>query len=147
VTATLAWELTLTAGSIHQIEETCMASRRTPDSTPSSQPTKPAAKPAARKAAAKPAPVTTPPVAATDVTEPAKSAPARQQATASKAKARPEVGMRRAITEDMRRGMIAEGAYLRAERRGFAPGHEEEDWLAAEAEVDHLLSADSKMAQ
>jgi len=27
-------------------------------------------------------------------------------------------------------------AYLRAERRGFAPGHELEDWLAAEIEVD-----------
>jgi len=35
--------------------------------------------------------------------------------------------------------MISEGAYLRAERRGFAPGHEAEDWLAAEAEVDALL--------
>ena len=28
--------------------------------------------------------------------------------------------------------MIAEAAYLRAERRGFAPGHEHEDWFAAE---------------
>ena len=37
--------------------------------------------------------------------------------------------------------MIAEGAYLRAERRGFAPGYEEMDWLAAEAEVDALLKA------
>ncbi len=37
--------------------------------------------------------------------------------------------------------MIAEAAYLRAERRGFAPGHEHEDWLAAEAEVDGLLRA------
>jgi hypothetical protein len=45
------------------------------------------------------------------------------------------------VSEDVRRGMIAEGAYLRAERRGFAPGHEEEDWLAAEAEVDRLLKA------
>jgi hypothetical protein len=35
--------------------------------------------------------------------------------------------------------MIAEAAYLRAERRGFAPGHEAEDWLAAEVEVDALL--------
>jgi hypothetical protein len=26
-------------------------------------------------------------------------------------------------------------AYFRAERRGFAPGYEMEDWLAAEAEV------------
>ena len=45
------------------------------------------------------------------------------------------------VSEDVRRGMIAEGAYLRAERRGFAPGHEETDWLAAEAEVDALLKA------
>jgi Protein of unknown function (DUF2934) len=45
------------------------------------------------------------------------------------------------VSEDVRRGMIAEGAYLRAERRGFAPGHEAEDWLAAEAEVDALLKA------
>ena len=35
--------------------------------------------------------------------------------------------------------MIAEAAYLRAERRGFAPGQESEDWLAAEVEVDALL--------
>jgi Protein of unknown function (DUF2934) len=45
------------------------------------------------------------------------------------------------VSEDVRRGMIAEGAYLRSERRGFAPGHEAEDWLAAEAEVDALLKA------
>ena len=44
-----------------------------------------------------------------------------------------------ALTPEARRTMIAEGAYLRAERRGFAPGHETEDWLAAEAEVDALL--------
>jgi hypothetical protein len=35
--------------------------------------------------------------------------------------------------------MISENAYLRAEGRGFEPGHETEDWLAAEAEVDALL--------
>jgi Protein of unknown function (DUF2934) len=46
------------------------------------------------------------------------------------------------ISEDTRRGMIAEAAYLRAERRGFAPGYETEDWLSAEAEVDALLRAD-----
>lgn len=34
-----------------------------------------------------------------------------------------------------REALIAENAYFRAERRGFAPGHELEDWLAAEAEV------------
>jgi Protein of unknown function (DUF2934) len=43
------------------------------------------------------------------------------------------------LTAEARRTMIAENAYLRAERRGFAPGHEAEDWFAAEAEVDALL--------
>jgi hypothetical protein len=40
-----------------------------------------------------------------------------------------------------REALIAEAAYFRAQRRGFAPGHEEEDWLAAEAEVDGRLNA------
>jgi Protein of unknown function (DUF2934) len=31
--------------------------------------------------------------------------------------------------------MIAERAYFKSEQRGFAPGHETEDWLAAEAEI------------
>lgn len=43
------------------------------------------------------------------------------------------------ITAADRRQMIAEAAYLRAERRGFTPGGELEDWLTAEAEVDALL--------
>jgi hypothetical protein len=35
--------------------------------------------------------------------------------------------------------LIAKAAYYRAEKRGFAPGHETEDWLAAESEVDARL--------
>ena len=31
--------------------------------------------------------------------------------------------------------MIAESAYYKAEKRGFAAGHEIEDWLEAEQEV------------
>jgi hypothetical protein len=46
------------------------------------------------------------------------------------------------VTPEARRALIAENAYLRAERRGFEPGHETEDWLAAEAEVEALLSAE-----
>jgi hypothetical protein len=45
------------------------------------------------------------------------------------------------VTEDQRRGMIALSAYLRAERRGFSPDSEAEDWLAAEKEVDALLNS------
>ncbi len=31
--------------------------------------------------------------------------------------------------------MTAQAAYYRAQQRGFAPGHELDDWLAAEEEV------------
>jgi hypothetical protein len=46
-----------------------------------------------------------------------------------------------AVSDEMRRAMIAEAAYLRAEQRGFVSGYELEDWLLAEREVDALLSA------
>ncbi len=39
-------------------------------------------------------------------------------------------------THDDRERRIAVAAYLRAERRGFAPGAELEDWLEAEKEED-----------
>jgi hypothetical protein len=65
----------------------------------------------------------------------ARSAPAKgKRSTSSKSAGRASVS-----AED-RRAMIAEAAYLRAERRGFDPGHETEDWLAAEEEVDALLA-------
>jgi len=38
--------------------------------------------------------------------------------------------------DDARRQAVAMSAYYRAEARGFAPGGEEEDWLAAEREVE-----------
>lgn len=38
-------------------------------------------------------------------------------------------------TSTERESMVRMAAYFRAERRGFAPGYEIEDWLAAEAEV------------
>ena len=47
--------------------------------------------------------------------------------------------LRARVTAETRRALIAEAAYLRAERRGFSPGQETDDWLAAEAEVDALL--------
>jgi len=74
----------------------------------------------------------------TDV--PAKNPPARDAPRPSaRVRPSPTEPVRLALTPEARRTMIAEGAYLRAERRGFAPGHETEDWLAAEAEVDVLL--------
>ena len=41
---------------------------------------------------------------------------------------------------DWHRQMIEEAAYFRAEARGFAGGDPVADWLAAEAEIDALLS-------
>src|SRR5215471_5171497 len=43
------------------------------------------------------------------------------------------------VTEDLRRQMIAEAAYFRAERRGFNGGNPVTDWVEAEAEVDTHL--------
>ncbi|HME40328.1 MAG TPA: DUF2934 domain-containing protein [Steroidobacteraceae bacterium] len=42
-----------------------------------------------------------------------------------------------------RRACIAAAAYRKAEQRGFAPGHELDDWLAAENDVDQRLAGES----
>ena len=44
-----------------------------------------------------------------------------------------------AVDVDARSRLIAECAYLRAERRGFAGGSPAQDWLEAEMEIDQLL--------
>lgn len=44
-----------------------------------------------------------------------------------------------AVSPEMRREMIATRAYFRAEQRDFQGGDLNEDWLAAEAEVDVLI--------
>jgi Protein of unknown function (DUF2934) len=43
-----------------------------------------------------------------------------------------------------RHASIAEAAYFRSQHRGFAPGHEIEDWLAAEEEVDQRLLGEGR---
>lgn len=43
------------------------------------------------------------------------------------------------VTPQERYRMIQEAAYYRAEKRGFEPGHDEEDWAAAVAEIDEML--------
>jgi hypothetical protein len=42
------------------------------------------------------------------------------------------------LTDEQRRELIAVAAYYLAERRNFKPGHETEDWLAAESQVRTL---------
>jgi Protein of unknown function (DUF2934) len=45
------------------------------------------------------------------------------------------------IPASLRHDMISDAAYFRAEARGWVPGHEIEDWLAAELEIDELIRA------
>jgi len=48
------------------------------------------------------------------------------------------MGDPRALSGGIAEALIATAAYYRAERRGFRPGHEVEDWLDAEREVDRV---------
>ncbi len=44
------------------------------------------------------------------------------------------------VSDEERHQLISEAAYYRAEQRSFEPGHELEDWLTAEAEIEMRLS-------
>jgi Protein of unknown function (DUF2934) len=44
------------------------------------------------------------------------------------------------VDGEQREAMIRKVAYLRSESRGFCPGQEIDDWLAAETEVDRKLA-------
>ena len=43
------------------------------------------------------------------------------------------------ISAEERERFVAQAAYFRAEKRGFAPGCELQDWVEAEAEVLRLI--------
>jgi hypothetical protein len=45
-----------------------------------------------------------------------------------------------AVSNEEKYQLIAEAAYFRSEKRSFAPGYELMDWLAAEAEIETMLS-------
>jgi hypothetical protein len=51
----------------------------------------------------------------------------------------------RALNMEDRHSSIARAAYFRSQNRGFLPGFELEDWLAAEAEVDRRLGRDERV--
>jgi len=75
----------------------------------------------------------------TDIPRTPDSPPATPAPALRKARTAIPPVLQPAVTPEERRALIAEKAYLLAERRGFAPGGETEDWLAAETEVDALL--------
>lgn len=68
------------------------------------------------------------------------SAPSQTQGSPSSVAQDPMAGSQRDTqtdtASDERRRKIAEAAYYRAERRGFAPGAEDADWLASEREIE-----------
>ena len=49
------------------------------------------------------------------------------------------------IAPDERRAMIAEAAYYRAQRRGFEPGYELDDWYGAERDIERALDASADL--
>ena len=70
---------------------------------------------------------------------PAKPKVAKPKVAKPKAPERNDVAT--SLTPAERLRMVELAAFFRAERRGFAPGHEFEDWLAAEAEIAALVPA------
>jgi hypothetical protein len=66
-------------------------------------------------------------------------APARVKVTKPKPAVRTDIET--SLTESDRLRMIELAAYFRAERRGFLPGFEAEDWFAAEAEIAAQIPA------
>ena len=74
----------------------------------------------------------------------AKKQPAGKKATKKKSTSKKTTAKKQSlsgldVSAEERWKMIAVAAYHRAEKRGFAGGHELEDWTAAEKEIDKLL--------
>lgn len=95
------------------------------------------AKTTAKKAAA-PAKASKAPAAKTAKAASPAKAPAAKKAVKADPPARQA---RTAVPAEQRRNYIEVAAYFIAERHGFTPGRELQDWAAAEAEIDRLLAA------
>lgn len=99
------------------------------------------------------APKTTAKKAAAPAKAPKKKAPVKKAAATSTEKpgkptavakpkaAKPATRKHHPVTAEQRRYYVEVAAYYIAERHGFAPGRELENWTAAEAEIDRLLAA------
>lgn len=70
-------------------------------------------------------------------TRPAKAAPEKKP---PKRATRAPASRKLEISPEQRRRHVELAAYFMAERHGFTPGREHEDWVAAEAEIDRMLS-------
>jgi len=72
---------------------------------------------------------------------PRKAAPATPTPDSRPASMPAASGLRAHTSSEEARRQIAEAAYFRAKERGFAPGHELEDWIEAESEVMGRINA------
>lgn len=64
---------------------------------------------------------------------------AKQTRTSAKQQSDPNITWRGSLSLEQREVMIREAAYYHYAQRGFAPGHDLDDWLAAEAEIEHRM--------
>jgi hypothetical protein len=55
--------------------------------------------------------------------------------SSSPAESAPSAPSATSVADAAREKMISEAAYYRAQKRGFGPGRELDDWLEAEAEI------------
>ena len=77
------------------------------------------------------------------------SSPARKRAPRKRVSSEENAAISPVFVDPPQRAaLIARAAYFRALERGFEPGHELEDWLAAESQVDaELMSGSAESAQ
>ena len=66
---------------------------------------------------------------------------ARMNSKAMSRKAHSHAARAASLSPEARQHMIEEAAYLRYVQRGYEPGHDIEDWLAAEAEFEQETGA------
>ena len=71
------------------------------------------------------------------VTKPTR-APSKPLQAERPSRAAPDTPSPKLSPEDVYK-LIQESAYFKAKERGFAPGHEVQDWIEAEAEVRRRL--------
>ena len=53
----------------------------------------------------------------------------------------PNITWRGTFSLEQREAMIRDAAYYHFAKRGYAPGHDLEDWLAAESEIERIAPA------
>lgn len=64
---------------------------------------------------------------------------ARKTRTAAGPRSDPGTNWWEGLSLDQREAMIREAAYYRYEKHGRTPGHDLDDWFAAEAELDRIM--------